>query len=107
MCVVGAMNKLRVKCVKCGKEWQKESVISWGPDDISSSLCNACFREVISPIIRKKQLNEGNFDCFGTAGSYCDQSACKYKQWCLRMEEVEKAQQKEQKLSPLRTRAHR
>jgi hypothetical protein len=103
---VGAMNKLRVKCVKCGKEWQKESVISWGPNDISSSLCNDCFREVISPIIRKKQLNEGNFDCFGTAGSYCDQSTCKYKPWCLRMEEVEKAQQKDKGISPLRTRAH-
>jgi hypothetical protein len=100
------MNKLRVKCVKCGKEWQKESVISWGPDDISSSLCNDCFREVISPIIRKRQLSEGNFDCFGTAGSYCDQSTCKYRPWCLRMEEVEKAQQKDKGTSPLRTRAH-
>ena len=104
---MGAKNQLRVKCVKCGKEWQKESVISWGPDDISSSLCDVCFREVISPMIRKKQLKEGNFDCFGRAGGYCDQSGCKYNKWCLRMEEVKKAQQKDEGTGPLRTRAHR
>lgn len=82
------MNRLRVKCVKCGKEWIKDSEISWGPDDISSSLCNPCFREVITPIIHKKQLNEGNFDCFGKAGADCDQKSCKYRQWCLRMEDA-------------------
>jgi len=87
------MNILRVKCVRCGKEWQKDSKISWGPEDISSSLCNACFRDIISPIIHKKQLREGNFDCFAKAGAYCDQFECKYREWCLRMEEVEKTQQ--------------
>jgi hypothetical protein len=83
------MNRLRVKCVKCGKEWEKASLVPWGPDDISSSLCNGCFREVIAPIIHRKQINEGNFDCFGKAGTYCDQGRCKYLQWCLRMEETE------------------
>ena len=78
------MKKLRVRCLKCGKEWEKESLISWGPDDVTSSLCDACFRDVISPIIHKKQLREGNFDCFGKAGDYCDQHHCKYRQWCLR-----------------------
>jgi hypothetical protein len=92
--------------VRCGKEWQKDSKISWGPDDISSSLCNSCFREAISPIIHKKQLREGNFDCFGKAGTYCDQLECMYREWCLRMEEVEKAQEDDDDESPVRARVY-
>ena len=88
--MVYVMNKLRVKCMKCEKEWHKESSISWGPEDFTSSLCDTCFREVISPIIHKKQLKEGNFDCFGKAGEYCDQLDCKYREWCVRWEESEK-----------------
>jgi hypothetical protein len=79
------MNKLRVKCISCNKEWEKDSSISWGPDDISSSLCTSCFREVASPIIHKKQLEEGNFDCFAKAAGHCDQFGCKYRRWCLHM----------------------
>ena len=81
-------NRLRVKCIRCGKEWEKDSVIPWGPENFSSSLCNSCFIEVASPIIRKKQLKEGNFDCFGRAGTYCDQLRCKYRRCCLRMEAI-------------------
>ena len=88
-----SMNKLRVKCVKCGKEWEKDSVIFWGPDDFSSSLCNVCFIEVISPIIHKKQRKEGNFDCFGKSQAHCDQIQCKYRQWCFRVEEGLRASQ--------------
>jgi hypothetical protein len=57
----------------------------------SSSLCNACFVEVASPTIHKKQKNEGNFDCFATADNYCDQVRCKYRRWCLHMEEAGEA----------------
>ncbi len=78
------MNGLRVKCLKCEKEWKKESSISWGPDDFTSSLCDTCFRDVIAPIIHKKQLREGNFDCFSKPTDYCDQFECKYREWCLR-----------------------
>jgi hypothetical protein len=85
------MNKLRVKCIKCGMEWVKDAVFSWGPDDFTSSLCNACFKEVISPIIHRKQIREGNFDCFGKADTYCDQSVCKYRKWCLFIEEKEQS----------------
>ena len=77
------MNKMRVKCIICQKEWEKTSSISWGPDDISSSLCASCFRGVASRVIHKKQLKEGYFDCFAKADEYCDQSGCKYRQWCL------------------------
>jgi len=82
------MEKLRVKCIQCGKEWEKESWIAWGPNDISSSLCLACFVAVASPLIHRKQLLEGNFDCFGKAEGYCDQPLCKYRKWCLEGENV-------------------
>ena len=83
------MAKLRVKCLKCDLEWEKESTIAWGPNDFTSSLCDLCFREVISPIIHKKQLREGNFDCFGRANGHCDQLDCKYRQWCLRWKDTD------------------
>jgi hypothetical protein len=75
--------KLRVKCIKCGKEWEKDTVIPWGPDDYTSSFCNACFRELISHVIHRKQRKEGNFDCFGKARVYCDQFACRYRELCF------------------------
>ena len=78
------MNRMRVKCIKCGAEWEKDCEIRWGPEDFSSSLCNACFKEVISYVIHKRQLNEGNSDCFGKAHGYCDQLECRYRYWCLR-----------------------
>jgi hypothetical protein len=101
------MNKMRVKCVKCGIEWEKDSKVAWGPNDISSSLCDACFREAISPIIHKKQLKEGNFDCFGKGGTHCDQSECKYRQWCFRMEEVARSEQAHGKDERVKARAYR
>lgn len=89
--MVKGTNRLRVKCIKCGKEWEKDAVISWEPQDFTSSLCTACFREVISPIIHRKQRKEGNFDCFGTAGASCDQIECKYRKWCLLTNGAEQA----------------
>jgi hypothetical protein len=86
------MTKLRVKCIKCGREWEKNSVIPWGPEHFTSSLCNSCFIETASPIIHRRQLNEGNFDCFAKAEAYCDQFGCKYRRWCVRPEEGEQAQ---------------
>jgi len=77
------MGRLRVKCIKCGDEWEKDSTISWEADDYSSSLCTPCFIQVISPIIHRKQRSEGNFACFGKAVGDCDQYSCKYKKWCL------------------------
>lgn len=76
-------NEIRVKCIKCGTEWKKECSVCWGPEVFTSSLCDPCFREVIIPVIRRKQLHEGNFDCFGKAGSHCDRFECRYHRWCL------------------------
>ena len=87
------MNKLRVKCIHCGKEWEKDADFPWGPDDCSSSLCRACFVQVATPLIRKKQRLEGNFDCFGKGDAYCDQAACKYRQWCLPTEASEQREE--------------
>ncbi len=83
------MNKLRVKCIECGADWEKDSEFPWGPEDFSSSLCKPCFRKAISSVIRKRQLNEGNFDCFGKAQRYCDQPECRYRSWCLPAEELQ------------------
>jgi len=35
-------------------------------------------------LIHAIQLNEGNFDCFGTAGQgECDQSVCQWREDCI------------------------
>lgn len=34
-------------------------------------------------LIREIQSAEGNFPCFGTAGTYCDQEACCFRAICL------------------------
>ena len=36
-----------------------------------------------SELIREIQRAEGNFDCFGTAGDYCDQLGCLFRDDCL------------------------
>lgn len=85
---VEQMEKLQVKCVKCNKTWEKDSVIAWGPEDYSGSLCKSCFLELISPKIHGKQLKEGNSPCFRKREFHCDQSDCKYRRWCVAREEV-------------------
>lgn len=37
-----------------------------------------------SELIREIQKTEGNFDCFGTALEYCDQTGCLFREDCLR-----------------------
>ena len=34
-------------------------------------------------MIKQIQITEGNFDCFGTASSYCDQINCLFREDCL------------------------
>jgi len=80
-----------VKCIQCQEEWKKSTPKQWGRDDITSSLCDKCFREIAGPIIHKHQLEEGKFDCFGKARDYCDQD-CKYKRWCVHENKNKQAQ---------------
>lgn len=35
-------------------------------------------------LIREIQRAEGNFDCFGSAGDYCDQLECRFRDMCLK-----------------------
>lgn len=35
-------------------------------------------------LIRTVQKKEGNFDCFGKASNYCDQSNCCWREDCLK-----------------------
>ena len=35
-------------------------------------------------LIKSIQRTEGNFDCFGTAFSYCDQLGCLFREDCLK-----------------------
>jgi len=68
-------------CIKCRKEWTIEDGYS---DPVpSGSLCKPCLKESLAPLYRKRQSEEKNFDCFGKATDYCDQSCCKYRQICL------------------------
>jgi len=77
--------RLNVKCMKCGKEWTKECTFKWSDKDYSSSFCRNCFREVIGPLIRKKQRKEGFTPCFGKIeySVKCEETKCKYRDFCL------------------------
>lgn len=70
------------RCIKCQTSWEFEN----GDADPtpSGSLCKPCLRESLTPLYRKRQLKEGNFDCFAKAtGDRCDQSRCVYRRICL------------------------
>jgi len=36
-------------------------------------------------LIKSIQRQEGNFDCFGTATVYCDQSSCLWRRDCIKI----------------------
>ena len=86
------MCDLEVECIGCHKKWIKHGgdSIEWpNNNDPSGSLCDECFAQKIVPLIRRKQKQEGNFDCFGRATQhYCDQSLCKYKNHCLNISSI-------------------
>jgi hypothetical protein len=68
-------------CVKCHRTWSLENGdLDYG---VSGGLCSGCLKDSLAALYRKKQLAEGNFDCFGKATTHCDQSQCKYIRTCL------------------------
>lgn len=71
---------MRYQCINCKKTWPNDI-----PDngDYSHGLCKECCQERLKNTIRIKQIEEGNFPCFGTADNYCDQAECKYRDLCL------------------------
>jgi len=46
------------------------------------------FGKTKANLIREIQLEEGNFDCFGTAIGYCDQVTCCFRSTCLNNNKV-------------------
>ncbi len=76
----GWLAAMKFQCIKC--------LVTWGEGDpevegYSHGLCLTCLKETLVPTVRRKQLREGNFDCFGRSGCYCDQHTCKYREVCL------------------------
>lgn len=68
------------QCIRCYKTW------GYGEpelDGYSHGLCIMCLRDALAPLYRKRQVEEGHFDCFGKAAGYCDQETCKYREICL------------------------
>lgn len=69
-------------CIKCKRSWTTDN---GDLDPIpSGALCTSCLKECLTPLYRKRQLREGNFDCFGKAEYYCDQGQCKYRNLCVK-----------------------
>ncbi len=69
------------RCVNCGKSWGEQA---GNPEAIPShGLCKKCLKECLAKIYKRRQLAEGNFDCFGKADGYCDQLQCRYRGHCL------------------------
>ena len=50
---------------------------------IAKTLGINSFGKNKAELIREIQRKEGNFDCFGTAASYCDQLECLFRASCL------------------------
>jgi hypothetical protein len=71
---------MKFQCIKCQVTWGTGNPEEEG---YSHGLCKACLRETLTPTVRRKQIREGNFDCFGRAVCDCDQMACKYRDVCL------------------------
>jgi hypothetical protein len=71
---------MKFQCIKCQVTWGQGNPETEG---YSHGLCLTCLRETLTPTVRRKQLREGNFDCFGRSACYCDQEKCKYRQVCL------------------------
>ena len=71
-------------CIRCKKTWKIDN----GDGDMdyapSGSLCKPCLKERLTPLYRRRQLEEKHFDCFGKATDYCDQFQCKYRELCLK-----------------------
>ena len=74
---------MTVQCVKCKKTWDDGKEDKHPDGRLSHGLCKDCARELLIPTVRKKQLREGNFDCFGKAIHTCSQTGCKYIMVCV------------------------
>lgn len=76
------MNHLKYVCLECGAVWGNPDA---DEDNISHGICVKCIKYNHGNDIRRAQLREGNWPCFGTASEECDQLSCKYRSFCLLM----------------------
>jgi hypothetical protein len=74
------MRPIKFQCIRCQTIWGEGEPER---DGYSHGLCGLCLKEALIPLYRKKQAEEGNFDCFGKAQGFCDQCGCKYREICL------------------------
>ncbi|HOI94875.1 MAG TPA: hypothetical protein PK250_09235 [Syntrophobacter fumaroxidans] len=72
---------MKYQCIRCNLTWGEGEPER---DGYSHGLCGTCLKDALTPIYRKRQAQEGNFDCFGKAADFCDQFACKYRELCLK-----------------------
>lgn len=71
------------QCVDCKRKWYTEETDDINTKELSHGICHDCAIVLLSPRIHKKQIAEGNFDCFGKAIENCDQKNCKYLEVCI------------------------
>lgn len=71
---------MKYQCIKCRVTWGEGTPEL---DGYSHGLCLYCLKEALTPLYRKRQMQEGSFDCFGRAEGFCDQYGCKYREICL------------------------
>jgi hypothetical protein len=74
------MKPLKYQCIRCRSTWGDGEPER---DGYSHGLCRPCLKEALIPLYRKRQVQEGNFDCFGRSQGFCDQCACRYREICL------------------------
>ena len=75
---------MKVACISCPKTWDDGKEDKHPDGRLSHGLCKDCARILLIPTIRKKQLREDKWPCFGTAEWYCDRADCKYRLVCLK-----------------------
>ena len=73
------------QCINCKKIWGKIDINNFD-GYYSHGVCVNCLKIKLTPIYRKRQLEEGNFDCFAKAINFCDQLNCSYLKLCLKGE---------------------
>jgi hypothetical protein len=71
---------MKYQCIRCHASWGEGEPEAEG---YSHGLCESCLKEALTPIYRKRQRDEGNFDCFGKSVGFCDQRQCKYHRMCV------------------------
>lgn len=81
------------QCIACKEFWcdddrEEDEIINElkGEDYFSHGLCPHCAKEQLTPLYRRRQRKEGNFECFGTASGFCDRDDCCFKEMCLNNE---------------------